>query len=156
MDNSEVLVKFQNFIKNQSIATVATVDSKGKPWIFNIFYILKPDLSMYFLSSTDSRHCECFEKKNNIALSIYSHDSEHGSIKGIQAEGVVSVVSKDSDVKELFDLYDVQFHSALEEEATYKDYAKKSSKSKFYKIELHKVFFRDSENFAGKEEITLI
>lgn len=156
MNDSEILIKFQNFIKNQKIASVATIDSKGKPWIFNIFYIIKPNLSIYFLSSSTAKHCECFEKKDAVAVSIYSHESEHGSTKGIQGDGKVSVVTKDSEVKELYDLYDVQFRNSLEEESTYKDFVKKSSKSKFYRIDLHKVYFRDSENFEGMEEISLI
>ncbi len=153
MDEAEIKQRALNFLRNNSLATLATTE-KNKPWLANVFYVVDSTDNIYFVSKVDTRHVLEMVQNPNVAFGVYSPESKLGKIKGLQAEGKVSIMKK-NEIKAVFDLYDVQFPEAFGEGKNYKDFDGPSAVSRFYKITPNKLYLRDTEAFEGKKEITL-
>lgn len=105
----------QNFLQNQSVLTLATIDTDG-PWSAPVLYaadLLKEQPSLYFLSSAASRHIKSLSESSVIAASIYApYLDDWQAIKGLQMQG--QVVKLANNQKEQFEaLYFNRFPEIL-------------------------------------------
>jgi len=74
--------------------SLATVDGDGQPHVANIQYVHDDRLHLYFVSSEDAAHSQHITQRPDAALTVYHHDdTEPGTIRGLQLQGRVSVVT---------------------------------------------------------------
>lgn len=136
------------FIKKSQIVTLATSE-KNKPWICNVFYITDKDLNLYFLSGKKTIHGQHIEKNFNVAVSIYDHKSNFDGVHGVQMTGIVKELGFVAAFKIL-----PKFRKAFGAHLTKSD-LKEAMGSRFYKFTPKKVFYRNSQEFKGKQEVKL-
>lgn len=78
------------FIQEQTCASICCIDGTGKPYCFSCFYAFNAESgSLYFKSSTSSRHAGFLVKNPSVAGTILPDRLNKISIKGIQFEATV-------------------------------------------------------------------
>jgi uncharacterized protein len=86
-----------DFISKHHVLTLATVKN-NKPWCANCFYSFhKETQTLVFTSDIDTRHIQDLLLNEQVAASIVLETKVIGKIQGIQLEGTVSQVIKNSD-----------------------------------------------------------
>ena len=73
--------------------TLATVGEHGNPYVAPLFFLLRDDLTLYWLSSADSRHSIHLRARPQAAVAVYASVNRWEKIRGAQMEGTVSEVS---------------------------------------------------------------
>jgi hypothetical protein len=92
----ETLAGARELLQSQSTMTLATVDDHGRPCATPLFYLLREDLSLYWLSSADSRHSANLRNRPQASVAIYAPVDRWEKIRGVQMEGAVQEIT-DSD-----------------------------------------------------------
>lgn len=78
------------FLEEQKLVTLASVDEEGKPWISSVYYATDKDLNFYFVSKKTTKHSTHFAKKNDIAFSVsWFNPKDDEDRIAIQATGKV-------------------------------------------------------------------
>jgi uncharacterized protein YhbP (UPF0306 family) len=79
-----------NFLLNQSIATICCTDEESNPYCFPCFYVYNSNLQLiYFKSSPSSYHSALLSNKPEIAGTILPDKLNILALKGVQFEGAV-------------------------------------------------------------------
>jgi uncharacterized protein len=89
---AEVPPAVRDYLQSHSTMTLAT-SGGDRPWAATVFYVCDEELRLYFVSSTQSRHSEQAAANPNVAATIYEHEQEWSSIRGVQIEGRLGVVA---------------------------------------------------------------
>ncbi|MGH7926491.1 MAG: pyridoxamine 5'-phosphate oxidase family protein, partial [Candidatus Binatia bacterium] len=79
-----------DYLHAHNTMTLATC-AGNVPWAATVFYA-SDDLSLYFFSAPDSRHCENLAANSRIAVTIQEDYRDWRQIKGLQLEGNVALV----------------------------------------------------------------
>lgn len=78
------------FIEDQTVATVACIDSDLKPYCFSCFYAFDKEQSLlYFKTSANTNHVQMLNNNKNVAGTIQPDKLNRLAIKGIQFTGKV-------------------------------------------------------------------
>ncbi len=155
-DFSEML----QFLRTQSVLTIATAEIRGS-WSTPLLYVadtVSDKVSLYFLSSANSRHIQSLPSHRHAAASVYSDYNGHWqSIRGVQMEAIITEVDS-QEQKRVEALYFNRFpevetliNAPLSEQERQIGIA--FSKSIFYCMSPSFIRFTNNTNqFAGRSE----
>lgn len=79
------------YLENHNVVTLATVGDKGV-WAAAVYYV-NDHTTLYFLSAPHTRHGRNIAANPRVAATIQEDYSDWESIKGIQLEGVCTLIS---------------------------------------------------------------
>lgn len=79
-----------SYLKEHHVVTLATAVG-GQPWAAALFYASQ-DLTIYFLSDPESRHCANIQQNPVVSAAIHQNYLDWREIRGLQLEGVVEEV----------------------------------------------------------------
>lgn len=97
MEQSEARQKIKEFLRGNPIAVISTVND-GAPYSTTIYIHVGDDLSVYFLSKSQTKKIENI--KVNDAVMLVSYDAK--SQTNIQVSGRAVEVKDESDSREIF------------------------------------------------------
>lgn len=84
-------------LQRHHVMTLATSGEQGV-WAAALFYV-NDGLTLYFLSSPTSRHCTNLNHGARAAVTIQADCTDWREIKGVQAEGRVSEICGDEEIR---------------------------------------------------------
>jgi len=94
--------KIQAFLATCKTASLATVDTHGKPFAANLQYVSDEAMCLYWVSSMSSAHSANIEHRHDVALTIYAHQDDPVNIHGLQLRGTAVMLGND----QLGDVYE--------------------------------------------------
>jgi general stress protein 26 len=98
MEKSETRQKIYNFLSESPVCVLSTVNDDGTPYSTTIYIYPADDLSVYFLSKSETKKIENIKK--NDAVMLVSYDAK--SQTNIQVSGKATEVKDESSSKEIF------------------------------------------------------
>jgi hypothetical protein len=103
-------VKYAQEIAQAKTMQIATAVA-GKPWICTVYFVLHGG-SLYWLSFPTRRHSQQLQDSAMAAVAIVLDPNV--PVAGIQAEGVVSVVSLQDEVAAVLELYVKKYNKGVD------------------------------------------
>ena len=91
--NPARLALVARFLEGQSIMALATTGPGGSPSVAPLFYLPGDALSLYWFSSSSSRHSRNLKENPEAAVSVYDSTWEWKEIRGVQMRGAASAVT---------------------------------------------------------------
>lgn len=88
-----IISDVRKLLESQSAMTLATVDHAGVPDATPLFFFPGDDLTLYWLSSTESRHSRNLSTNARVAVTVHAAAERWEDIRGVQMEGTASEVS---------------------------------------------------------------
>lgn len=90
--------RIENFIKKQTVVTIAVISDKGTPYCASCFYAYDEENKViFFKSDTNTNHMHYALERSAIAGTIMPDSLNKAAIKGIQFEGELIVNNKTLD-----------------------------------------------------------
>lgn len=86
------LKKVERLLLSESTLTLATTAADGSPRAVALFYLLEPDLRIYWYSAGSSEHSRNLERNGAAAVAVYRHTAEWKKIRGVQMRGMAAKV----------------------------------------------------------------
>jgi len=131
-----------NFLTNQKLITLSTIDKGNKPWISNVYFGNDKDLNFYIITDPVSNHGEHFSYNKNIAFTtVWFNPNDKKDRKSIQAKGIISRLDKKD--YPIFNKYFFKnegkdyIDKVLKNEKPFRFYIIKSTYLKFWNDELY-------------------
>jgi uncharacterized protein YhbP (UPF0306 family) len=90
---AEVRAAAQAMLEATSTLTLATTSAAGIPWAATVFFAADRALNLYFVSDHRTRHARDIAAQAHAAAAINPDCDNWHAVKGLQAEGAVSVVT---------------------------------------------------------------
>ncbi len=75
-------------LADHTTLTLATVGPDGEPQAADLYYAETDDLTLYFVSATDSRHAANVARDPRVAVTIHATSAHWREIRGLQMEGL--------------------------------------------------------------------
>ncbi|MCC6580277.1 MAG: pyridoxamine 5'-phosphate oxidase family protein [Phycisphaeraceae bacterium] len=85
--SDEWLLELTTFLDRWRTAGLATVDEKGNPYATNL-YFARDGLSLYFVSSLETRHGHHIIRSPKVAMTVYADNDNPMFIQGVQMVGL--------------------------------------------------------------------
>ena len=85
------------YLQQHHVVSLATSGSDG-PWAAAVFYV-SDGLTLYFLSSPTSRHCQNIAQDPHVAGTIQEDYADWAEIKGVQLEGMATNISGEDEAR---------------------------------------------------------
>ena len=126
-----------DYLKSNRLMTLGTV-YKNKPWSATVFFAYNKKPDIFFYSSSKTKHCLNISKNPNVSV-VINHDwrDKEGNIRGLQAIGIASRVTKKNYAEE-YSIYSSRFK-----------WADDFKKDHFlYKIKLSGVWYINEKEFG--------
>jgi general stress protein 26 len=89
---SEAKKKSLEFLKNHTLAAIATVSSESTPHVANVYYVVDDDLQIYCVTRTDTSKFQNI--KNNPIVALVVTDEE--TVETVQLIGKAMVVKDET------------------------------------------------------------
>jgi len=83
----------REMLNDTATMTVASADSEGTPWAATVFFAADAELNLFFVSDHRTRHARDFESRPQVAAAVNPDCDNWHDVRGIQLEGVVSLVT---------------------------------------------------------------
>jgi uncharacterized protein YhbP (UPF0306 family) len=144
------------YLDAHNTMTLATC-ADAVPWAATVFYA-SDDLSLYFFSAPDSRHCQNLAVNGRVAVTVQEDYKDWRQIKGVQMEGRASLLDSVIEKAKALAVYGRKYPEVLK---LFTDpgsgiYYKAFLKVKFYRVTPEKVFFIDNaQGFGKRQELVL-
>jgi uncharacterized protein YhbP (UPF0306 family) len=150
MEDKELI---KSFLRDQSVLALATIGQDEFPWICNVYFAYYPeDLSLYFVSSTETKHGKNIENNRQIAFNIsWFNQDDFGDRKGIQGTGSCIKIFNPKDLDIAANYYKKKFGSDLD----IHDLLHSESKHFMYKITPKYIKYWDDEHFPDNKTTTI-
>lgn len=141
-----------DYLACHNTMTLATCDAEA-PWAATVFYA-NEDLSLYFFSSPESRHCQNLARNPRVAVTIQEDYKDWRIIKGVQLEGGVSVIDSLLEKAKVMAIYARKYPAVIKlfSDPASGIYYKAFLKVKFYRVAPERLFFVDNEQGFGKRQ----
>ncbi|MDQ6985779.1 MAG: pyridoxamine 5'-phosphate oxidase family protein [Candidatus Dojkabacteria bacterium] len=97
--------KLYQFLNNQNIFSISTVDENNSPWICTVYCAVDENLNLYFMSPLDTDHSKHILRTGEIAFSTaWSNPNDLSNRKGIQGKANVEIIEEINDSLEGYSL----------------------------------------------------
>jgi uncharacterized protein YhbP (UPF0306 family) len=147
-DSAELKQRVYDFLSVRKLMAMATYGTHL--WIANVYYVVDPELNLYFISSPDSQHCRDILLKPTIVCSIFdSHQRVTDEKSGIQLRGVAEQMKDWERATDVIRLWN-QTNPGLEEFITAEAMRKRKVDSLVYQIRPRLIKFFN-EQIYGEE-----
>jgi uncharacterized protein YhbP (UPF0306 family) len=136
--------------------TLATC-SADCPWAATVFYA-SDDLSLYFFSAPESRHCQNLAVNDRVAVTVQEDYKDWRQIKGVQLEGKVTLVDSVIEKAKALAVYARKYPDVVKlfTDPSSGVFYKAFLKVKFYRVSPERVFFIDNtQGFGKRQELIL-
>jgi uncharacterized protein YhbP (UPF0306 family) len=141
-----------DYLKAHNTMTLATC-AGNVPWAATVFYA-SDELSLYFFSAPDSRHCENFTANPRVAATIQEDYRDWRQIKGVQLEGSVALIDSVIEKTKALAVYARKYPEVIKlfMDPTSGVFHRAFLKVKFYRVTPEQVFFIDNAQGFGKRQ----
>ncbi len=92
-DRVEQLKTLSALLREENTLALATVDEHGEVSVAPLFYLVDEHLSLFWLSSPSSLHSQNLKKAPRAATTVYRHTESWNDIRGVQMQGIVTVIT---------------------------------------------------------------
>jgi uncharacterized protein YhbP (UPF0306 family) len=144
------------YLQAHNTMTLATC-ADNVPWAATVFYASE-DLSLYFFSAPDSRHCENISVNTKVAVTVQEDYRDWRQIKGLQLEGTVVPVDSMIEKGKALAIYARKYPDVIElfTDPSSGVFHRAFLKVKFYRVTPERVLFIDnSQGFGKRQELVL-
>jgi uncharacterized protein YhbP (UPF0306 family) len=143
----------QRYLREHHVMTLASQGDDGV-WAAAVFYA-NEEFAFYFLSAPSSRHGRNFSGNPRVAATIQAEYADWREIKGVQMEGMVSILAGMEEV-EARSLYGAKFPIVGKIGQAPASIIKALAKVRWYRFDPERLYFIDnSAGFGRREEIDL-
>jgi uncharacterized protein YhbP (UPF0306 family) len=156
-DQASLKSSICRYLMRHTTLSLATCHD-NQAWSTDLFYASNDSCQLYFVSSGTTRHCQHIADNPQVSVSISGEFADWGAIKGLQLDGVASVVSE-SDRDAVNATYLAKFPSLQKlyqapENEQDRQIVARLSESHFYRVTPRWVRLIDnSKGFGHKEEM---
>jgi uncharacterized protein YhbP (UPF0306 family) len=148
-DSSKALIC--RYLEQHTTLSLATCHD-NQPWATDLFYASDASCQLYFVSSVTTRHCQHIAANPQVSVSISEQVAGWKEIKGLQLDGVATVVSK-ADRDSVVETYLTKF-PALKNLQRASEILRVFRESNFYRISPKWIRIVDnSKGFGHKDEV---
>lgn len=109
-DRLKQLRTISALLRGESTLALSTVDEQGEPSLAPLFYIVDDDLSLFWFSSSRSRHSRNLERAPRASAAVFRHSENWKGIRGVQMRGSVTAVADKSRRAALIEAYCERFN----------------------------------------------
>lgn len=106
---NEKLRQIRSLLAGQSTLVLATLDSNANPRSTPLFFIARDDLRLYWFSARSSQHSRNCAHSPRASVAIFRNTRNWKRIRGVQMDGMVSVISHRALRRQLTHDYCVRF-----------------------------------------------
>jgi uncharacterized protein YhbP (UPF0306 family) len=152
----ELKEQIRRYLQAHNTMTLATC-SGNVPWAATVFYA-SDDLSLYFFSAPESRHCENLALNPRVAVTIQEDYRDWRQIKGIQLGGTVALVDSALEKAKALAVYALKYPDVIKlfTDPASGMFHRAFLKVKFYRVTPEQVFFIDNaQGFGKRQELVL-
>ena len=148
--SEELKRQILQYLEAHNTMTLATC-ADNVPWAATVFYA-SDDLSLYFFSAPDSRHCQNLAVNARVAVTIQEDYKDWRQIKGIQLEGKVTLVDSVLEKAKALAVYARKYPDVIKlfTDPSSGLFYKAFLKVKFYRVTPENAFFIDNAQGFGK------
>lgn len=107
--NNRQQKKVLDFLARESTMVLSTCDSAGVPYAAPLFYVVRPDFALYWISARDSLHSIHLQSRPQASAAVFHSTFRWREIEGVQMRGLCSIV-EDARRSEILDEYCARFH----------------------------------------------
>lgn len=144
------------YLQAHNTMTLATC-ADNVPWAATVFYA-SDDLSLYFFSAPESRHCENLAANSKVAVTVQEDYQDWRQIKGVQLEGKVALVDSVIEKAKALAVYARKYPDVIRlfTDPASGVFYRAFLKVKFYRVSPERVFFIDNaQGFGKRQELAL-
>jgi hypothetical protein len=144
------------YLQAHNTMTLATC-ADNVPWAATVFYA-SDDLSLYFFSAPESRHCENLAANSKVAVTVQEDYQDWRQIKGVQLEGKVTLVDSVIEKAKALAVYARKYPDVIRlfTDPASGVFYRAFLKVKFYRVSPERVFFIDNaQGFGKRQELAL-
>jgi len=144
------------YLQAHNTMTLATC-ADNVPWAATVFYA-SDDLSLYFFSAPESRHCENLAVNSKVAVTVQEDYQDWRQIKGVQLEGKVALVDSVIEKAKALAVYARKYPDVIRlfTDPASGVFYRAFLKVKFYRVSPERVFFIDNaQGFGKRQELAL-
>jgi uncharacterized protein YhbP (UPF0306 family) len=154
--SEELKRQILQYLEAHNTMTLATC-ADNVPWAATVFYA-SDDLSLYFFSAPDSRHCQNLAVNARVAVTIQEDYKDWRQIKGIQLEGKVTLVDSVFEKAKALAVYARKYPDVIKlfTDPSSGLFYKAFLKVKFYRVTPENAFFIDNAQGFGKRRELLL
>lgn len=133
----------KKYLDSQILMGLSTLGSNGSLWSANVYFAVDDDLNFYFMSSSDTEHCENIKSNPKVSMTVVDSTQDPSGEKiGMQISGECNHVYNISDIKSLLRVWNKKFSSIpapplREIKIDSPFYKVKPSRIKFYNTEIY-------------------
>ncbi|HEY7554322.1 MAG TPA: pyridoxamine 5'-phosphate oxidase family protein [Candidatus Binatia bacterium] len=144
------------YLEAHNTMTLATC-ADNVPWAATVFYA-SDDLSLYFFSAPDSRHCQNLAVNARVAVTIQEDYKDWRQIKGVQLEGKVTLVDSVIEKAKALAVYARKYPDVIKlfTDPSSGAFYKAFLKVRFYRVTPENAFFIDNAQGFGKRRELLL
>lgn len=139
------------YLKLTPVMQLATARD-NQPWISNIYFVSDEARSIYWLSLPERRHSKEVADNPQVAVSLAI--KQDLPVIGLQAEGVVTVVTNPEEVKAIIGTYMAKYDGAGQD--FYDRFMAGTNKHHLYKLTPSKLVLFDEVHFATDPQQVII
>ena len=141
---NEVEKLIREYLGSTKMLQIASSNDQ-QPWICTVYYAYDDDLSIYWISTPDSRHSKEIMKNPKVAAAIAFSQEPYpkDGVRGLQLEGVAELL-KGEDEERASKLY---VNQLMREKTLLEDTRSGKNPHKFYRIRPSMFVLFDSVNF---------
>ncbi len=139
----EVKQLIQTYLQDAKMMHLATV-SNGKPWVCNVWFATDDSMSIYYFSATTTRHSAEVMEDPYVAGSMCLPQTPQDKSRGLQFEGVASLLTDEGDVQKTISVYKDRIFSSEQIEQFI---AHPDRPHRFYRIKPELFVLFDAEHF---------
>ncbi len=136
----------QDYLQTAKLMQLATVHD-DRPWVCNVWFVTDKDWNIYYLSSKERRHSHEIEENHHVAGAIALPQSPHQKPRGLQFEGLASMLTDTHEIETIISLYAGRIFS---EERTRQFLQQESHRHYFYKIVPSQFVLFDGQHFPDE------
>jgi uncharacterized protein len=140
------------YLEAHNTMTLATCVG-DMPWAATVFFA-SDDLTLYFFSAPDSRHCQNLAANSRVAVTVQEDYKDWREIKGVQLEGTATLVDGVIEKAKALAIYGSKYPDVIKlfTDPASGVFYKAFLKVKFYRVNPEKVFFIDNQRGFGKRQ----
>lgn len=143
----EIRENITSYLQSHKKMTLATVSANGRPMAHTVEYASE-GVTVYFATNRSSRKVQNIRKNPHVAYTVDEDYEDWFTIKGVQVEGVATVLAERTEIGKAARLYIEKFPFIVS--------FPQSFEIVFVKIEPVSGFYLDySKGFAHKERVEL-
>lgn len=143
-DNGELKQLVKDYLQEQKLMQLCTVDQDGNPWSCNVWQASDDDLNIYFFSSVTRRHSKEIENDGRVSGALALPQSPQDKPRGLSFQGRAKIVESDDEFQAAVKLYEGRIfdHATIDSLVSNKD-----RPHKFYVIKPRSFVLFDVINF---------